>query len=143
MLGNRIIYMLNTLLFLTGCSSVHNNKTVKYYNTINEIRIKIEDLTWIEEPLTIDISKPIVENPEFYIDSLVFLLKNPKIDTINKEIAIILMKNLDKDNSYLLADSISTYLSPKILRLWITGYYGNRTLIKDKDLLLKKYKIVK
>ncbi|MBK6362634.1 MAG: hypothetical protein IPL63_14590 [Saprospiraceae bacterium] len=142
MLDFRIIFVLNTLLLLIGCSSVHNNKRVNYNNSINEIKLKIEDLTWIEEPLTINISKSIVENPALYIDSLILLIKNPEIDTINKEIGLVLMKNLDKDKSYLLTDSISSYLPPRILKLWITGFYGNRMLMKDKDFLLKKYKII-
>lgn len=43
--------MFGTFLLWNGCSPVQKNKTVNYNNTINEIWIKIVDLTWIYAPI--------------------------------------------------------------------------------------------
>ncbi len=126
------------LLVLVRCSKI---QTVEYTRTINDIKIQIEDLTWVEEPLTLDISKPIVENPAYYIDSLILLVRSLEIDIVQKELALVLMKHLSREKTLSLTDSIINNLPENIVNIWISGYYGNKMLKDEKNILFKKYKI--
>ncbi|MBK7523119.1 MAG: hypothetical protein IPI53_02795 [Saprospiraceae bacterium] len=60
----------------------------------------MKPLTWVEAPLTLDIPKPIVENPAYYIDSLILLVRSPEIDIVQKEIALVLMKHLSREKHF-------------------------------------------
>lgn len=87
-----------------------------------------------------DISKPIVENPAYYIDSLILLVRSPEIDIVQKEIAVVLMKHLSREKTLSLTDSIHNNLPKNIVNLWISGYYGNKILKDEKTFFSKNIK---
>lgn len=130
MLGNKL-FILSLLLFLHCCNNKDftNIKIIPFESTIYEIKDEIIDLTWVEAPLTTKKSVHIVKNPQLYLDSLVYFIKKNEHKKIEIEIGLVLMKNLDRKNSLILTKKIQCCLDMRTLKLWMNGFYGNKTLV--------------
>lgn len=136
----RILLM---MLFISNCNNYDKIDNVPFHQTIISIRQDIKDLTWVEEPLSRSQANPIINNPEMYMDSLISMIKDTSVLVIEKEIGLVLMRNLNKINTIRMTDSIFQYVDNKILYNWVHGIYGNKHLTVPGIEFEKRYNISK
>ena len=117
------------VLQLVGCKQNPEVKRVAFRETIKSIRKDVTDLTWVEAPLNRPQAKPILDNPELYLDSMVLMVRDTSVDLVEKEIGFVLMDNLSYKGKMQLTDSIYMHLDKQTLRYWIDGIYTKHNLL--------------